>query len=63
MNIQKGTQTIQGIEVTPKVWNDRIYFNSNRGNACWDTKTEEWVKCRQEVGSRFKGFIRQVFEF
>ena len=56
---------INGMTITAKDRNGRIYFNEQRRNgaqACWDVNSSEWVKVNREFGGRQKDWIAKEWD-
>jgi hypothetical protein len=60
------TKSVNGTSVTAAFRpNGLIHFScgprGRDGQAIWNTHSREWVKCKFEVGTLFKEFIKAAF--
>jgi hypothetical protein len=56
------------VKITAKYWSshgkERLYFSlaNNLGQACWDCKEKEFIKCPNQVGSNIKTRIKEIYD-
>ena len=60
------SKTVGTTTVTARDWKKngqhRIYFTINKGQACWDVISSEWIKTHHEFGSALKLQVKAAFD-
>lgn len=50
------------VEVTPRKYGSRIYFNFTGGAAaCWDIEKQDWVKVYRQVGPTVLQWLEKAY--